>query len=178
MNFAIEGTSLFGWWCAFQLGQKNMPKGPLSTVISGAASGLIVAGITTPMKNVRQFPETIYERKLLPPNQHLWNTFRLASCHAVLFTVYTGLKDSIYKAREIHGRPEERDYLDCINEFFAGGIAGLCYRAASFGYGKGPLKNPFISQPRFLASSFLTTATAIVLFESIDYHVANSSFFK
>jgi hypothetical protein len=173
MNLAVEATSIFGWWCTFQIGQKNLPHGAFSTVLSGAGAGLVVAGITTPMK-VRQFPESLFERKLIPPNQNGRNALRLASCHAVFFTVYTGLKESVYRAREVQGRPSHRDYLDCINEFLAGGISGLCYRAASYGYSSGPVKNPFISQPRFLATSFLTTATAVVLFESLDYVVASS----
>lgn len=174
MNYVIEATSIFGWWCTFHIGTSFLPKDVISTVISGAGSGMVIAATTLPYPGIRQFPETLMDRKLLNPKLKSQNILKLTAGHAIFFSIYSGLRQSIYKARDANGRTDHaRDWEDCINDFMCGGIAGLCYRAASYAYGKGPVSNQWVSQPRILAVTFLKTATATMALESIDYLVTS-----
>jgi hypothetical protein len=150
-----------------------MPKGPVSTVISGGLAGCVVAALTNPIATTRQFPETMRDRKLIVSDKLMWNTLRLAASHAVFFTAYTGMKEGINKSRIKTGqRTSNRDHLDMINEFMAGGISGLCYRATSLGFQTAPLLPiPAMVQLQRLGITFLTTATAVTFLESFDYLV-------
>ncbi|KAJ3276610.1 hypothetical protein HDV01_004143 [Terramyces sp. JEL0728] len=172
MNTILEISSVFSWWAVYQSSQINLPKGVVSTAFGGAMAGFSIAALTLPFKDVRQFPETILERRITPASQNFHSAIKLASCHSLFFLSYTGFREAIYKAREKQRTFAKRDQLDYLNDFLCGGFSGMVYRIGSMAYYKGPVENPMATMaPQLLAKSFLMTGLACFAFEAIGYEL-------
>lgn len=176
MNYVIEATSVLGWWSAFHIGKSNLPEGPVSTAASGAIAGLVVAGVTIPNKGARQFPHTLYERKIIAPNRYAYTTLKLSACHAMFFTVYTGLRESVRRGRAAQGETLERDLRDIVSDFLAGGASGLCFRGGAMVYYKSPIMDPMLTgaAPKLLAGTFVSMGLACAVLESLDDYFVRS----
>ncbi|KAJ3330647.1 hypothetical protein HDU91_003522, partial [Kappamyces sp. JEL0680] len=98
-SLAIEAFSILGWWTGFKscnavISQSTAGPSPsepnmIAILGGGAISGLIVAGVGLPRKDVRLWPETLQERRLLAPGSTQFQTLKLAASHALFWTVYS-----------------------------------------------------------------------------------------
>ncbi|KAJ3254304.1 hypothetical protein HK103_007274 [Boothiomyces macroporosus] len=172
MNIVLEVSSVFSWWGIYQSSQINLPKGAVSTAFGGAMAGFSIAALTLPFKNVRQFPETLLERRITPATQNFHSAIKLASCHSLFFLSYTGFREAIYKARQNQRTSPKRDHLDYLNDFLCGGFSGMIYRMGAMAYYKGPVENPMITMaPQLLTKTFLMTGLVCLAFETLGYEL-------
>ncbi|KAJ3303378.1 hypothetical protein HDV03_003947 [Kappamyces sp. JEL0829] len=139
----------------------------------GAISGLIVAGVGLPRKDVRLWPETLQERRLLAPGSTQFQTLKLAASHALFWTVYSGLQNGIRNARDKAGTRagSGRDVEDAANDFGAGFVAGLVYRAGSVAYSAGPAEAALTL--RTVGGTGLRLGLACALLETADVFLQN-----
>jgi hypothetical protein len=179
---AIEAFSIIGWWTAFQstssiLGYKsplNAPDAGAPNIIAllggGAISGLVVAGVCLPQKNIRLFPESLAERRMIPSTMFQSTAVKLAASHALFWTTYTGLRNAIHLARTKKGRiSEDNDLEDSFNDFLSGSVAGLIYRAGSLAYSRGPLASTI--SPQLIGGTALRFGIVCATFQFADFHL-------
>ena len=175
MDIALQVASTLTWWTTFKATKSLFPKDDvLSTAVCGSLAGMSIVAMTLKSPNVGMFPETPKERTPFAVNKFGIVT-RFAAGHAVFFTVYCGLKDTIGRAKLKAGIDNIWSYQDLVNDAFCGGIAGLCYRAAAYAYSSGsPTAKNAITNPRLLLGTFLLTGTSTSIFELIDYSLRKS----
>lgn len=168
-TFAIEASSVFGWWFGFHFVESILPANPVSTVAAGSLSGLLVATACLPRNNARLWPETVVERRMMQTRDRM-TILRLGANHSVFWLMYQALRNSIHSARLKQGRVSKtRDLEDVANDFFSAGIAGMCYRASSLPYSTGPLQVPLTA--KLVAQTSLKMALLCTAFETVDFYI-------
>ena len=145
--------------CLF-VSQDTLPSTPTSSVLVGGAAGALMASITNLMRRP-PFPETMVDYTAIGLHRPYWSILKTSMGYATLFTVYQGLVSGIDKGRWIHVRPTDAHILADpswhFTNFFAGGISGLAYRAATLPMFRGLHENPIVTRAgiRLLGSTFM-----------------------
>jgi hypothetical protein len=134
---------------------------PTTAVVGGGLAG-ISTGLIAYQLRQPPFPEARLELQAIGLRHLNQLIMKTAVGYAAMFTVYEGLTQGIDKARWMKsGRPTSSTILMDptwhLSNFFAGGISGIAYRAASFPLYKGLEENPLTTKvgARLLASTFL-----------------------
>ncbi|RKO89990.1 hypothetical protein BDK51DRAFT_46018 [Blyttiomyces helicus] len=144
--------------------QRALPPDQLNaatkSVLSGATGGAVLAAISQQL-NHRHFPETTAELGKNLPGSGPRIVFKSATGYGGFFAVFDGLRKGVWKARgnlaERTGVPlPARRVLDPTwqaTNVLAGGVGGLCYRAATLPFFSGPLDNPLTTKGGLLLLS-------------------------
>ncbi|KNC97896.1 uncharacterized protein SPPG_06887 [Spizellomyces punctatus DAOM BR117] len=152
VQLGTEALSILALYGVYTQSQHHFPPGPYGQVMAGATAGTALALTAMPF-NTPIFPETSVEHRAGLPGQGWRNVAKAASGYACFFAVAEGLRTGIYKARLVDASrtgsqlpPRSEDPQWHLTNFFAGGVAGLAYRAATLPFFKGPLENPLLTK--------------------------------
>ncbi|KAJ3297379.1 hypothetical protein HK104_000549 [Borealophlyctis nickersoniae] len=164
---AAEALSVLTATAVLTEAERHVPSGPKGSVLAGTLAGLAISGIAGPLDH-RYFPETRVERLAIPPHVSPFRViFKNTVGWAAFYTVYKGLSTGVNKARrqtsradaeQMKGKGVLEDFRWHFTNFFAGGVGGLTYRAATFPLYESPVENPLFlkeSGPRLMAGSLV-----------------------
>ncbi|KAJ3150704.1 hypothetical protein HDU86_006321 [Geranomyces michiganensis] len=179
LKLGAEALSILTLYGVYTQSQHHLPPGPYSQLAAGATAGAALSLIAHPL-HARHFPETSTELRAALPSTPLWrNMLKSASGYACFFAVAEGLRTGYYKARLIDAaRTKSTTLPDRIDDahwhatnFFAGGVGGLAYRAATLPYFSGPLDNPLLTRQSgvgILLGTFVAMGALLTGFGYVD----------
>ena len=179
----IEAGSILSLFTTYHVSKDQLEKhkilsGPILSSISGALAGLVVGGISWKYK-IRCFPETTLEYQLSVRQVPFTHILKSSLGFAAAFTMYEGLTLGIQKSVNskthdpiVNASQESHEWIVYLTHFFAGGISGLTYKAATFPFWKGFEEDPLKKYPfRILSRTFilmgLTMSMSFFIKESI-----------
>jgi hypothetical protein len=150
----------------YGLHSQHLQPDAFSAALCGGSAGLVMGTITA-LQRRQVFPEASEELRFLQPVGH--TLLKATIGYACAFTVYEGLTRGITKARwasEPLPPPPSvilADWSWHLSNFFAGGISGLAFRAATLPLYRGLYENPLLT-PRgapLLGATFLQMGLAM-----------------
>ena len=178
-------AAVVSWWFTFH-GAKNFIDNRnsnskmsseslvLSTAFAGGLSGAVSSGISLNLGKSPIWPESLQERSFTAKKYYQSTFIRHVGCHALFWTVYTGLREGVRSARIKSGRTDlKMDWQDQFNDFFAGFVSGLCFRGATLAYP--PIPNIPPLTPGMVLITGLKMGTACLVFESADYYIRKAA---
>ncbi|KAJ3176490.1 hypothetical protein HDU87_005184 [Geranomyces variabilis] len=177
IKLGAEALSVLGLYGVYTQSQHHLPPGPYSQLAAGATAGAALSLLAHPL-GARHFPETSAELRAAMPNTPLYRTIlKSASGYACFFAVAEGLRTGYYKARLVDAArkgtklpPRVDDAHWHATNFFAGGVGGLAYRAATLPYFSGPMDNPLLSRSGvgILVGTFVAMGAMLAGFGYVD----------
>ncbi|TPX61083.1 hypothetical protein PhCBS80983_g01322 [Powellomyces hirtus] len=176
ISLGAEALSIVTLYGVYTQSQHHLPPGPYGQLIAGATAGAALSLVALPL-NARLFPETSAELRATMPGTAGRSVLKSASGYACFFAVTEGLRTGYYKARLVDASrkgiklpPRGEDPHWHATNFFAGGVGGMAYRAATLPYFSGPMDNPLVSKGGLgiLLGTFLAMGTLMAGFGYAD----------